>query len=149
MPVGRIRSRVMEISERPANAKPWGDADTPFAEIGGEAPIRTLVERFYDEIEATSPVLRDMLPRDTSVSRQKLFEYLVGWTGGPPLYVQKHGHPRLRMRHLPFRIDESAAREWMRCMTVALDETVAALPLRDFLTVQMAGVAAHMINTDG
>jgi len=137
----------VDISDRSnPHAHPWGDEETPFLELGGQATVRSLVERFYDEIEADSPVLRAMLPRDMAVSRQKLFEFLVGWTGGPQLYVEKHGHPRLRMRHFPFHIDEAAAREWMRCMVVALDEVVVSEPLRDFLTAQLAGTADHLIN---
>jgi hemoglobin len=138
----------VDISEKPSGAHPWGDADTPYDELGGDGRIRRLVERFYDEIEVDSPVLRAMLPRSTAGSRQKLFDFLVGWTGGPQLYVEKHGHPRLRMRHLPFHIDQAAAAEWMRCMIVALDEVVESEPLRDFLTAQLAGTAHHLINAE-
>src|SRR5690606_39284180 len=94
-----------EIPVKPHDAaNPWGDAATPSAELGGDAPVLDLVDAFYDIIEEESPVLRDMLPKNTSTSRQKLYEYLSGWLGGPPLYTEKRGHPRLRMRHLPFPI---------------------------------------------
>lgn len=141
----RYPGRV-EISSRPSGAHPWGDSATPFDELGGIDIIQRLVDRFYDEIEADSPVLRAMLPRSTAGSRAKLVDFLSGWTGGPQRYVEKHGHPRLRMRHFPFHIDEAAAREWMRCMVIALDEVVESEPLRDFLTAQLAGTAHHLIN---
>lgn len=129
-----------------STAHPWGDADTPYAEIGGMDRVRQLVEIFYDIIEADSPILREMLPSDTSVSRAKLFEFMTGWLGGPPLYIEKHGHPRLRMRHFPFSIGDHEAAEWMRCMTEAIDETEVADPLRAFLIEKLGEQALHMRN---
>lgn len=136
-----------EIPTRPHEAaNPWGDAATPYEELGGDARVRELVEAFYDVIEEESPVLRAMLPKNTSGSRQKLYEYLSGWLGGPPLYTQNRGHPRLRMRHLPFPIGADEAREWMRCFRKAMDRTGVAGPIRDFLDSKLAPLAAHMIN---
>lgn len=136
----------MQISNPPPTQHPWGQEATPYEQIGGESGVRLLVERFYDEVDASSPVLRAMLPRDMSVSREKLFEFLSGWMGGPPLYVEKHGHPALRMRHFPFKIDVSAAKEWMRCMVIALEDTIDSEQLRDFLTAQLSRTAQHLIN---
>ena len=75
----------------PRNGNPWGPEASPYEAIGGEAAVRTLVEAFYDRVDAESPVLRAMLPRDDSGSRQKLFEYLSGWLGGPNLYIERRG----------------------------------------------------------
>jgi len=136
----------MQISNPPPTVHPWGEGATPYEEIGGEPGVRSLVERFYDEVDSGSPVLRAMLPIDMSVSREKLFDFLSGWMGGPPLYIEKHGHPALRMRHFPFKIDVSAAKEWMRCMVIALDDTIESEPLRDFLTAQLSQTAQHLIN---
>lgn len=136
----------MEIGGRPPSRHPWGELDTPYEEIGGEAGVRALVEAFYDTVEADAPGLRAMLPADTSGSRQKLFEFLCGWTGGPPLYVQRHGHPALRMRHAPFPIDGAAADEWMRCMRAALTDTVDSPVLAGFLTERLTVTARHLIN---
>ena len=124
----------------------WGAADTPYEELGGEARLRALCEAFYDRIEAESPVLRAMLPRDTSTSRQKLFEFLSGWLGGPQLYVEKRGHPRLRMRHLPFVIGEAEADEWVRCMEAAMDDVAVTGELRRFLTSRLHLSAHHLRN---
>lgn len=125
---------------------PWGDAVTPYEEIGGEDRVRELAEAFYDVIEETSPLLRDMLPANTKNTRQKFFMYLSGWLGGPPLYEQKWGHPRLRMRHFPFPIDDTAAAEWMRCMRDALDRVGVEGALRDFLESRLGPLAEHMKN---
>lgn len=125
---------------------PWGDAETPFVEIGGTDRVRELVEAFYDVIEEQSPHLRAMLPRKTTGSRQKLYEFLTGWLGGPQLYWEKHGHPRLRMRHFPFTIGDAEAAEWMRCMEVAMDRCGVTDPLRAFLTTKLTESAQHLRN---
>lgn len=125
---------------------PWGDAETPFEELGGETEVRSLVEAFYDIIEEESPPLRAMLPANTSGSRQKLYEYLSGWLGGPPLYTDKRGHPRLRMRHFPFTIGEAEAAEWMRCMEAAMDRTGVEGAIAAFLKARLDPLASHMIN---
>lgn len=112
---------------------PWGAAATPYEGLGGDAGVRRLVDAFYDRIDATAPTLRAMLPRDDGGSRRKLYEFLAGWTGGPNLYIERRGHPRLRMRHFPFAIGLEEVEEWLRCMTEALDEVGVEGALRDFL----------------
>jgi len=104
---------------------------TPYALLGGEGVVRWLVDRFYDimDSEPAASALREMHPADLSGSRQKLFMFLSGWLGGPPLFQQTFGHPRLRMRHMPFAIDEAARDAWMLCMRRA----VAALICEDWL----------------
>jgi hemoglobin len=125
---------------------PWGDADTPYLELGGEERVRELAEAFYDIIETESPVIREMLPANTANTRKKLFMYLTGWLGGPPLYEQRWGHPRLRMRHMPFAIGTAEAEEWMRCMRLAFDRVSVDDPLRSFLDMKLGDLALHMRN---
>lgn len=138
----------MMPSPRANTAHPWGDADTPYDEIGGEETVRALSEAFYDVIEEESPTLRAMLPASTKNTRKKLAMYLSGWLGGPPLYEEKWGHPRLRMRHLPFAIGSAEAEEWMRCMRIAMERTGVAEPLRSFLEERLGSLALHMRNRD-
>lgn len=126
--------------------QPWGEAATPYEEIGGDERVRELVERFYDRVDGSAPVLRAMLPKDDSVSRQKLYEFLSGWMGGPPLYTEKRGHPRLRMRHFPFSIGVSEVEDWLRCMNEALDEMSVAGRLRSYLDAQFHRTAHWMRN---
>lgn len=137
----------MVMPSRPnRSAHPWGESATPYAEIGGEEGVRELSETFYDVIEEESPALRAMLPANTRNTREKFFMYLSGWLGGPPLYEEKWGHPRLRMRHLPFPIGSSEAEEWMRCMRLAMDRAETPEPLRTFLDDRLGPLAAHMRN---
>lgn len=124
----------------------WGNAGTPYEELGGDRAVRALVDAFYDIIEEESPELRAMLPKNTSTSRDKLYEFLSGWTGGPPLYEEKRGHPRLRMRHFPFPIGAPQADEWMRCFRKAMDRTGIEGPIRGFLDSRLEPLARHMIN---
>lgn len=125
---------------------PWGDAVTPYVEIGGEDGVRRLAETFYDVIEEDSPILRQMLPASTRNTRRKLFMYLTGWMGGPPLYQEKWGHPRLRMRHMPFPIGDDEAGEWMRCMRLAMERSGVGEPLSGFLESRFRDLALHMRN---
>jgi hemoglobin len=128
------------------HAHPWGEADTPYDELGGENRVRELVNAFYDVVEAESPVIREMLPANTTNTRKKFFMYLSGWLGGPPLYEQRWGHPRLRMRHMPFPIGTFEAEEWMRCMRLAMDRVTVDEPLRSFLDTRLGELALHMRN---
>lgn len=95
---------------------------TLYERLGGDAIVRRLVERFYDlmDAEPDAHVIRKLHPADLAGSRQKLFEFLSGWLGGPPLYAQRHGHPRLRARHLPFAIGAAERDAWMACMDRAM-----------------------------
>ena len=126
--------------------RPWGEGATPYEAIGGDAAVRMLSDLFYDRIDATAPTLRAMLPRNDAGSREKLYEFLSGWMGGPDLYVAKRGHPRLRMRHFPFAIGEAEVEEWLRCMGEALDELGVSGPLRGFLDAQFHQSAHWMQN---
>ncbi len=126
--------------------KPWGEEETPYVQIGGEAAVRDLVEAFYDIIEEESPELRAMLPRNTAGSRQKLYEYLSGWLGGPPLYEMKRGHPQLRRRHFPFPIGREEADEWMRCMKLAIERVEMDEGAARWLEGRLEPLAHHMVN---
>ena len=132
--------------DRPVNE--WGEASTPFEGLGAEAGVRAIVERFYDLIDSDAPTLRAMLPADDSVSRQKLFEYLVEWTGGPALYSPHRGHPMMRRRHLPFSIGAFEVSEWLRCFGQAMDDASVDGELRTYLDVRIEALAQHMQNVD-
>ncbi len=137
---------TMEIAPEPVIEQPWGSSPTPYEEIGGDEMVRSLVERFYDLIEAESPHLRAMLPENTSTSRQKLYEFLSGWLGGPPLYMERRGHPRLRLRHMRFDIGTPEAEEWMRCMRKAIASVGIEDPLASFLDTELRQAAQGLRN---
>jgi hemoglobin len=130
----------------PEAPHPWGLATTPYEELGGEDRLHHLVDAFYDRMETDAPNVRSLHPANLSTSNVKLYEYLSGWLGGPPLYEEKRGHPRLRMRHLPFAIGEEEADDWMRCMRGAFDDCDLGEPMRSFLDERFEALAQHMVN---
>jgi len=130
----------------PPGERPWGPEPTPYEALGGAERVQQLAEAFYDRVEATAPTLRAMLPKDTSVSRRKLTEFLSGWLGGPQLYWEKYGHPRLRMRHFPFAIGDAEAEAWLRCMDEAMAEVGMSEGLAAFLAVRFRESALHLRN---
>ena len=115
----------------------------------GSAGIAALVAGFYRRVP-TDPVLGPLYPpHDLAGAEQRLRDFLVYRLGGPPKYIQERGHPRLRMRHAPFAVDQRARDRWMELMGASLDEQAAAgMPedvaayLREFL----AGIATFLIN---
>ena len=121
---------------------------THYQRIGGEEKVRKLVDRFYDHMDELPEVwgIRKLHAESLDGSRQKLFDFLSGWMGGPQLYKQKHGEPFLRRRHLPFPIGDAERDQWMHCMKLALDEVVADGKLGDELYQAFAKVADHMRN---
>lgn len=127
---------------------PSAESDTVYTRLGGEAAVRALVERFYalmDQLPEAQD-LRRLHPPSLERSADSLFKYLSGWFGGPPLYVRERGHPRLRMRHLPFAIGPAERDQWLLCMRQALAEQVADERLRAAVEHAFAGMAEHMIN---
>jgi hemoglobin len=97
---------------------------TPFEWVGGEEVVRRLVDRFYDlmDLEPAFKELRALHPTTMEGSRDKLFWFLCGWLGGPQHFIERFGHPRLRMRHMPFAIDRQARDQWLACMKQAMIE---------------------------
>ena len=99
-------------------------AVAPFELLGGEAGVRSLVDRFYDlmDLEAAYAGIRRLHPATLDGSRDKLFWFLCGWLGGPNHYIDRFGHPMLRARHLPFSIGIRERDQWLACMGQAMTE---------------------------
>jgi hemoglobin len=124
---------------------------TPYEMLGGAAGVQQLVHRFYglmDELPEARSV-RCMHPQDLTGSEENLFDFLSGWFGGPALYAQKKGHPRLRMRHNPYAVGPVERDEWMLCMRLALTEQVADVEFRAHLINTFDQMADHIVNTPG
>ena len=121
---------------------------TPYEQMGGETAVRHLVDRFYDLMEQLPEAapIRALHPDDLSGSREKLFLFLSGWFGGPPLYEERYGHPRLRARHLPFPIGEAERDQWMMCMRQAMKDLKLDVALRRQLESAFFRTADHMRN---
>jgi len=139
---------------RPSGGGPepaFGPEYTPYQSIGGDERVRELVDRFYDvmaEDERFRTIL-ELHPPDLAESRQKLYEFLSGWLGGPQLFMQRRGHPRLRMRHGHVQIGERERDQWLACMAEAMDAMRIDGQLRSFLDQRFAHVADFMRNAAG
>lgn len=132
----------------PADAP--GAPASPYDRIGGAERIRALVDRFYDLMDADPAYagIRSLHPASLDGSREKLSMFLSGWLGGPPLYIERFGHPRLRARHLPFPIGASERDQWIACMARALDGAALDSDLRAHLDGAFFRTADHMRNAD-
>jgi hemoglobin len=119
-------------------------------EASGTANIRTLVETFYDIMDADPKAagIRAMHAADLTSAREKLFMFFTGWTGGPQLYIERYGHPMLRARHLPFVIGENERDQWMYCMIRAMHQLGFEEDLMVKLASQLYGVADFMRNNE-
>ncbi|MEE1938059.1 globin [Streptomyces sp. TRM 70361] len=96
-------------------------AQTFFEQVGGEETFRRLVRRFYEGV-AEDPLLRPMYPEeDLGPAEERLTLFLMQYWGGPKTYSERRGHPRLRMRHMPFTVDRAAHDAWLRHMRDAVD----------------------------
>jgi hemoglobin len=116
--------------------------------LGGEAGLKSLVDRFYDIMDSAPETkeLRALHARSLKRSREKLFMFLSGWSGGPPLYTDAFGHPRLRQRHMPFSIGARERDQWLWCMNKALDDGRFDLRVVDYLKTRFSEVADFMRN---
>lgn len=121
---------------------------TVYDRMGGEAAVRELVDRFYDLMDRLDETrkLRDLHAKSLKMSREKLFLFLSGWLGGPDLYVQKYGHPRLRARHLPFSIGIEERDQWVYCMRHAMAEMGLEESLQEELNKAFFQTADFMRN---
>ena len=127
------------------------ETTTTYEKIGGEAAVGKLCDRFY-ELMATVPQfkeLRAMHPEDLQGSRDKLFMFLSGWMGGPDLFVEKFGHPRLRGRHMPFAIGVQERDQWVACMALAMEDIGLGEDIRKTLLNNFFHTADFMRNKEG
>jgi hemoglobin len=113
----------------------------------GEAGFTRLVAAFYDQVPADD-ILGPMYPADDLAgAEERLRDFLVGRFGGPQRYIEQRGHPRLRMRHMPFKLDQRARDRWVQLMEKALDEAQLPEESRKLLCDFFHHMATFMINT--
>jgi hemoglobin len=113
----------------------------------GEAGFRRLISAFYGQIP-NDDILGPIYPKhDFTGAEERLRSFLIFRFGGPETYIEQRGHPRLRMRHAPFHVDEKARNRWMDLMTRALDEVQFPADVRDILDRYFDSTATAMINS--
>lgn len=134
------QSRSLPIAAPPANPH--------YRLLGGEAGVHLLVERFYALMDQLpqAQTIRAMHPVDLTRSKEHLFMFLSGWLGGPPLYAERRGPPRLRRDHMAFAIDTATRDAWMACMRQALAEVVEDPALRAQLDAAFFKTADFLCN---
>lgn len=128
---------------------PTASAQTFYAQVGGHETFVRLVDRFYEGV-ATDEVLRPMYPEaDLGPAKERLRLFLEQYWGGPTTYSDSRGHPRLRMRHAPFRIDSEARDRWLLHMREAVASLHLAPILDSTLWDYLERAAWSMLNTPG
>ena len=116
-----------------------------YAQIGEDQPFFDLVDAFYQGVEA-DPVLRPLYPDDLTRAKRHLALFLIQRFGGPAHYQTERGHPRLRMRHVPFQIGPAESAAWLRHMSAAVPTVPAFVPFQDIMEQYFADSAAFLIN---
>ncbi|MFC6590751.1 globin [Deinococcus lacus] len=114
--------------------------------IGPQA-LEALVQHFYARV-AADPVIAPLFPEDLTETAQRQYAFLSGLTGGPPLYHERYGHPRLRARHLPFALGKPQVQAWLRCMQAALNATpeIGPTEARELYAL-LSRIAPQMVST--
>ncbi len=129
-----------------------GPHENVYEAVGGDAggaaeAFAALVDAFYDGV-AADPILRPMYPDDLAESREHLALFLIQFFGGPAAYAEKRGHPRLRMRHLPFVIGPAERDAWLLHMNAALDAVPAFAPVAPIMRRYFEDAAQFLMNRD-
>jgi len=124
---------------------------TTYEKIGGEVIVGQLCDRFYQLMDTVPQFaqLRSLHPESLAGAREKLFMFLSGWFGGPDLFVEKYGHPRLRARHMPFAIGTQERDQWVACMVLAMEDIGIEEGIRAKLLENFFNTADFMRNKEG
>ena len=116
-----------------------------YSKIGPEK-LEEIITKFYDLIFDESSI-KHLFTTDKELIRSKQLKFLTQFLGGPMLYSEEYGPPRMKMRHIPHRIDSEAMKEWLRCMKIAIDESTLENELKEPLFECFPKLAAHMVNS--
>lgn len=124
---------------------PAPTSTTNYDALGGDPFFRTLVDDFYQRVEADS-LLRPLFPAHLDAGKEKSFLFLTQYFGGPPRYSVQYGHPRLRGRHLPFPIGQRERDRWLHHMLETLDRLAPPEPIATEMRAYFANTSQFMIN---
>ena len=111
----------------------------------GPDKLKDLVNNFYDLVLVDSKI-KHLFDLENTQIREKQYKFLTQFLGGPQLYTEEYGHPKMRVRHAPHAIDNDAKIEWLRCMRLAIDQTGFEKELGNALYNCFPAVAQHMVN---
>ena len=127
------------------------ETTTTYEKIGGDPVVAKLCARFYELMDTVPQFaeLRAMHPADLKNSNEKLYMFLSGWMGGPDLFVEKFGHPRLRGRHMPFSIGLQERDQWVACIVLAMEDVGIDEAVRAKLLENFFHTADFMRNKEG
>ena len=118
--------------------------NTIYEKLGAEK-LEQMVHKFYEN-GLDNPILSPLFTTDMEVVQQKQIAFLTQFLGGPPMYNTTFGHPRMRMRHMPHKITEEAAVEWLSCMNAAISTLDIEEDFKSTLFNCFPRLAAHMVN---
>lgn len=118
--------------------------NTIYQALGAEN-LTLLIDEFYDRVQQ-DPVISPLFTTDITIVKQKQYMFLTQFLGGPPVYNQTFGHPRMRMRHMPHAIDEKAKDAWLACMKAAIDTLPITDELKNIIYNCFPKLANHMMN---
>lgn len=118
--------------------------ETLYSKIG-PSNLKAILDVFYDLVFDESEISH-LFKGNKEEIKEKQFMFLTQFLGGPQLYSEKYGHPKMRMRHLPHAIDNKAKEEWLKCMKIAIDKIIEDKQLASALYNCFPLVAAHMVN---
>lgn len=124
------------------------ERQTVYEQIGGDETFHRLVDTFYARVER-DPLLRPLFPKDMTQGKEHQFLFLTQYWGGPARYDALRGHPRLKMRHAPFKIGQAERDAWLGHMLAAIEEVGIAEPSRTQLIEYFQNAATFMINAPG
>jgi len=120
--------------------------ETEIFSIVGEEGFARLVRAFYRQVPQDAILGKMYPPHDLAAAEQRLRDFLIYRFGGPPRYIEERGHPRLRARHFPFRIDQAARNRWMQLMNNAFAEAALPAEVEQFLRAFFEQMSTFMIN---
>ncbi|WP_349263783.1 globin [Actinocrinis sp.] len=140
--------KVSEERTTEQDRTPVRESKSLYDRVGGEPVFRALVHRFYEGV-ARDPLLRPLYPEeDLGPAEERLTLFLIQYWGGPTTYSDQRGHPRLRMRHAPFRVDALARDRWLHHMREAVDELGLKPEDERELWEYLARAAQFMVNAE-
>lgn len=119
---------------------------TPYEIIGQDA-LYDMIDHFYTLVEQDNRI-NHLFPGDFKETSRKQKQFLTQFLGGPSLYTEEHGHPMLRQRHLPFKIDAHAKNAWLENMHIAIETAQLSHGVGDYLYERLKLTAEHMVNTE-